>query len=226
MGRHHEVHFSKRDALNQHEFEQLMRGAHKLEDYYSLQARFVLLLAGRLGLRRGEITHMTKDWVDWDREMVCIPEHERCIKGRETMDICGMCRQNAKQRAEHNDDLTIEEAERLAWIAKTEDAVRDIPFGFHPRMTLVIEEFFGTWDAWPLSANAVTRRVDRAAEESSLDRNVYPHALRATAASYHAGRGLDVIPLQSMMGWAQVSTAHRYVKSNGENTARALHNIH
>lgn len=222
----YDVHFSKEDALNQHEFERLMRGAHKLDDYYSLQARFAILLAGRLGMRKGEITHITEQWVDLDREMICVPQHENCIKARESMDICGYCKQQAEQRVEHNDELTMDEAEELAWLAKTAEAVRDIPFGFHPRMSLVIEEFFERWDAWPVSAQAVTRRVKRAAEESDLDCRVYPHALRATAASYHAGRGLDVIPLQSLMGWAQVSTAHRYVKANGDNTARALHNIH
>jgi len=223
---YHEVHHSKEDALNQHEFEQLIRGAHQMDDYYSLQTRFVLHLAGRLGMRRGEITHLTERWVDFDRNMICVPAHERCIKGRDSMDICGYCRQCAIQRVEHNDEMTLEDAEELAWVPKTEDAVRDIPFDFHPRVSLVIKDFFEEYDAWPASGTAINRRIDKAAELSDLDINVYPHALRATAASYHAGRGLDVIPLQSFMGWAQVATAHRYVKTNGSNTARALHEIH
>jgi site-specific recombinase XerD len=223
---YHEVHHSKRDALSQHEFEQLVHGAHELDDHTSLQTRFVLFLAGRLGMRKGEITHMTQSWVDEDRSMICVPGHERCIKGRESMDICGYCKQNAEQRAEYNHDMTVEDAKELAWVPKTDSAVRDIPYDFHPRVTMVIKDFFERYDAWPHSAQAVNRRVRKAAEHSDLDRRVYPHALRATAASFHAGRGLDVIPLQSLMGWAQVSTAHRYVKTTGANTARALHDIH
>jgi site-specific recombinase XerD len=53
-----------------------------------------------------------------------------------------------------------------------------------------------------------------------------PHGLRATAATYHAGRGLGVLPLQSLMGWADLQTAQRYIKQSPENTQRALHQIH
>jgi site-specific recombinase XerD len=78
------------------------------------------------------------------------------------------------------------------------------------------------------SAQAVNRRLEDAAEaaDNLIPDDIYPHCLRATAASYHAARGLDVIPLQSLMGWAQVSTAHNYVKSSGENTQRALRFTH
>lgn len=98
-------------------------------------------------------------------------------------------------------------------------------FDFHPRVSLLVDEFFDRWDAWPLSSQAVNRRLSAAFEESKLEEKVYPHALRATAASYHAARGLAVIPLQSLMGWAQVSTAHNYVRASGENTKRALNSV-
>jgi integrase len=217
---------SKRDALNNRNFELLLRGARKLNEYQSLQARFIIFLSGRLGMRKGEITHMTKDWVDWSRSMICVPPHEPCIKGRNSMDICGYCRQNAKQKANHNENLSLEECKERCWVAKTEQAVREIPFDFHPRVSLVIEEFFEKYDSWPVSASAITRRVKKSAENSEVGKRVYPHSLRATAASYHAGRGLGSIPLQSLMGWADISTARNYVQSSGENTARALNTIH
>lgn len=225
---YHGPRHSKRDALSNREFELLLKGARELNDYQSLQARFVIFMAGRLGIRKGELTHMTKEWVDWRRNMICIPYHEPCIKARDSLDICGYCRQNAKQRFEHNPDLDMEESEQMQWVAKTEEAARDIPFDFHPRVELLVEEFFDRWEAWPVSANAVTRRVKKAAEHSELEdeTRVYPHGLRATAASYHAARGLEVLPLQSLMGWAQVSTAHNYVQASGENTARALNSVH
>lgn len=223
---YHRPRHSKKDALKNREFEHLLKGARELNDYQSLQARFIIFMAGRLGMRKGEITHMTRQWVDWNRNMICIPYHEPCIKGRNSMDICGYCRQNAKQKVEHNPDLTMDEAEEMHWVAKTEEASREIPFDFHPRVSLLVDEFFDRWDAWPVSASAITRRVKKATEKSGLDKRVYPHSLRATAASYHAARGLDVIPLQSLMGWSQVSTAHNYVRASGENTARALNSVH
>ncbi len=91
-----------------------------------------------------------------------------------------------------------------------------------------MERFFDRYDGYPCSAQSITRRVKKAAELApELDKeDIYVHCLRATAATYHAARGLDVLPLQSLMGWAQVSTAHNYVQSSGENTARALHYVH
>lgn len=50
---------SKDDALNRREYELLLEGCHEIDDdYYALQAKFVALVAGRLGLRAGEIAHM------------------------------------------------------------------------------------------------------------------------------------------------------------------------
>ncbi|ELY67350.1 hypothetical protein [Natrinema versiforme] len=78
-----------------------------MDDFYSLQTGFVLHFAGQLGMRQGEIAHLVERWVDLDRNMICIPVHERCIKGRESMGICGSCRQQVKQRVEHNDEMTL-----------------------------------------------------------------------------------------------------------------------
>lgn len=51
---------------------------------------------------------------------------------------------------------------------------------------------------------------------------IYPHALRATAASYYAARGLDVYALQGLMGWKMLKTAEVYIQKSGEHTARKL----
>ncbi|WP_407647937.1 tyrosine-type recombinase/integrase [Halarchaeum nitratireducens] len=114
------------------------------------------------------------------------------------------------------------------WSPKTPAAAREIPFDFDPRASLAIERFFEDHDAWPHSRAVVNRRVKAAAEAAvEIDSgSIYPHALRATAATYHAGRGLDMLPLQSLFGWADLRTAQSYIASSGENTARALHMIH
>lgn len=73
----------------------------------------------------------------------------------------------------------------------------------------------------------MNRRVGRAAEaaEGLSSDDIHPHGLRATAATRYAARGLDVIALQSMFGWAQLSTAHNYIRRSGENTARAIRDV-
>jgi integrase len=221
-----QVRHTKEDALNQREFQLLLEGAEQMQEQDDIQARFVLLVGGRLGLRRGEMAHMREEWIDWRRNMIVIPRQDDCDQGRKG--VCGSCRQHAKQRVAHNEDLTFEEALDLQWRAKTDEAAREVPFGFDPRVTLCIERFFDNYDRYPYSAQSVNRRVERAAslaDELSPD-PIYPHCLRATAASYHASRGLGTIPLQSLMGWSQLSTAQNYVTSSGENTKRALNFTH
>lgn len=212
---------SKEDALSDHEFELLYEAAQRLPDeYYSLQCKFVVIVAGRLGLRVGELSHMTKEWVDWDEKMIRIPRHENCD--------CGSCRQHAQQKEDHNEHLDFDTAMDKRWHPKTEAAIREVPFGFSARIEVVIERFFDRFDEYPNSYQTVGRRLQRVADNcDDVDgENLYPHALRATAASYHAGRGLSVTPLQSMMGWCDLETPMKYVKQSGKNTARELEGIH
>lgn len=211
----------KEDALTDYEFELLYEGAQRLPDeYYRLQSMFVVLVAGRLGLRRAEIAHMDGSWVDWDDKFISIPSYEDCD--------CGDCRQKAQQKAECNEEITEELEMDCRWHPKTESGVRDVPFGFSSRVEVVVDRFFDKYDEYPLSVMSVTRRIERAVDnaEGLEDCRVYPHSLRATAATYHVGRGLSVPPLKSMLGWCDFETPDKYVQSNGKNTARELRNIH
>lgn len=218
---------TKADALSDREFQLLLEGCAAMRDYYGFQARFVCLVAGRLGMRAGEIAHLREEWVDWRRNMIVVPRHEPCQKGTDG-GPCGYCRQQAQQRVEYNDAVTLEDALACTWSAKTDAAAREIPFDFDPRVSLVVERFFDRFDGWEWSAQAVNRRVKRAAEHATgLDpEDVRPHSLRATAASHHAGRGLEMHALMQHFGWAKASTADCYLSRNSKNTARQLDSIH
>lgn len=220
---------SKEDALDEREFELLLEGANSLEGNMGEEAYVAVLLTGRLGMRAGELAHMRSDWIDWRRRMIEIPRYQRCEKGKDG-GICGQCEQQAQQMVEYNPEVTIEEARAEMWRAKTDAAARSIPFDFSPRVEIAVERFFqdSLRDRWPYSQTAINRRINKSAEAAKeiSDDDIYPHALRATAASYHAGRGLDVLPLQALLGWSQASTAERYVQQSPRNTARQLHQIH
>jgi len=45
------------DALDDDEFEELLNGAKRLRPPWNLEAMFVVLATGRLGLRIGEVAH-------------------------------------------------------------------------------------------------------------------------------------------------------------------------
>jgi integrase len=222
---------SKDRALNEREFELLMEGARELSQsdyYYKHDPEFVIYTLGRLGLRRGELAHMSEDWINWRKQMIEIPTHDACSKGVDG-EICGDCKQLAKQRVEYSDTLSLEEAMEWMWVPKTEAASRDIYFGFDTRAEMYIERYFSSeeYSRFEASGTAISRRVKQSAE-LALELNpdeINPHALRATAATYHSGR-LKVLSLMQFMGWCQPSTAKVYFSRNGDNTARQLNSVH
>lgn len=222
------VRHSRDDALSDREFELLLEGAASLDDYYGIQAQFLTLVLGRLGLRRGEVGHMQADWVDWRQEMIRIPDHEPCHGERNGDGPCGYCHQLAAGRADRAADLDEVAAIAAQWQPKTAAAARDVYFGFDTRTGMFIERFFDRFEEWTWSVQAINRRIDKAAEAArGLDaETVRPHALRATAASFHAGRGLETHNLMQYFGWSQMSTAEVYLSRNPENTARQLDAIH
>ncbi|MFA1612064.1 site-specific integrase [Halobellus rubicundus] len=226
------VRHSKEDALSDMEFELLMEGARTLsrsEYYYEPDPTFIVYTLGRLGLRRGELAHLTEEWIDWRQKMIRIPSHQPCSKGIDG-EVCGYCQQLAKQRVEIADELTMDEALEWMWTPKTEAAAREVYFGFDARAELFIERYFASdeYNRVEVGSNALNRRVKRAAEEAERlgPADVSPHTLRATAATYHASRGLEMLPLMQLMGWAQPSTSEVYIGRNGTNTARQLDAIH
>lgn len=227
------VRHSKEDALSEMEFEKLLEGARELADspyYYDADPEMVIYVLGRLGLRRGELAHLEEGWIDWRQKMIKIPEHETCTKARDGEQVCGYCRQLAKQRVDYADELDMETALDWMWIPKTEAAARDVYFGFDPRAELYLERYFESpeYNRFEAGSNAVNRRVKKAAERANgIDpEHLSPHKLRATAATYHASRGLEMLQLMQIMGWANPSTAEVYIGRSGENTARQLDAIH
>lgn len=224
---HTTVQHSRDDALTEREFELLFEGARRIDGYRGVEARFIVAVAGRLGLRAGEIAHCRSDWINWRESMLEIPPHQPCTKGRDG-GRCGTCRQQIDQCVEYNADVERAEIADDWWRPKTAAAVRGVPFDWAPRVELMIERFFREFDRFKHSQTAIGRRVKTAAEradELSSD-DIYPHALRATAASYQASRGLDPNALTSMMGWANLSTAQVYISRSDENTRRAVRAVH
>lgn len=222
-----EVTFSRELSLDDVEFEALYEAAVRIDDpWYRLQSRMAVMALGRLGLRCSELVHLQSDWVDERRKFISI-QPDPCTKGKDG-GICGGCLQKAKQRVEHNEELSLEEAKASYWRPKTEAGNRRVFYGFSARVEKVVEEFVDEWDVWPVSETGVGRRLDRAARQSDViaPSEISPHPLRATAASYHAGRGLDHTSLMQHFGWATPGVAKRYIKRSPEATARQMSTIH
>ena len=226
------VRHSKEDALSEREFELLLEGAREINNhhYYDPDPEFIISVLGRLGLRRGELVHMKESWINWRDKTIEIPSHEPCDFGMEG-EVCGYCKQMAQQRADYaGNDLTYEDAIEWVWVPKTEAAARTIYFGFEPRLEIYIERYFDNpnYDRVEVSGTAIGRRVKKAAKEADeIDpTHISPHSLRATCATYHAGRGLKLLSLMQMMGWVKPETAEIYIGRNSEKTKNQLNSIH
>ena len=219
---------SKENALSEREFELLLEGAKELsrEDYYhDPDPEMVVFVLGRLGLRRGELCHLEESWIDWREQRIEIPAHSPCDRGVNGQ-VCGDCRQSARQRVEYSDGtLDFEQACKWMWTPKTEAGVRRVYFGHSTRAQLYLERYFApdAYTRFEASGSAVSRRVDRAADlEPELDPDdVHPHCLRATAASKFSSQ-LDIYGLKQIMGWEQLATSQAYIARNDESTAHQL----
>lgn len=206
------------DALSDREFEKLIDACDELKEPYRFEARLICLLAGRLGLRGGEIAHFSARWLDWDRKLIRIPAFDPCN--------CGYCRRQARAEADNSDQLTHPGALAGRWHPKTAAAARVIPFDTSLRVELCIEEFAERYEEFPKSPSTINRRLSEAAAHADIDGRVNPHCLRATAASYHSYRGVTPVPLQGLMGWSDLTTAQKYIRISGTATARAVRKAH
>ena len=112
------------------------------------------------------------------------------------------------------------------WHLKTVASARAVPIDLSLRLELCLERFTDKYEAFPRSRTAVNRRVNAVAEATDIGGRIYPHCLRATAASYHAYQGVAPVPLQALMGWSDLATAQKYIRISGRATADALRQVH
>lgn len=208
------------DALSDEEFELLVDGAKTLRPPWNLEALFVVFAGGRLGLRIGEIAHARRSWVSFEKGLIEIPSTQRCRKGQDG-GICGYCRRQAKRTAETS-DRALDDLLGSYWEPKTPAAERGVPFEFEDRIEHIVSAFFEYYAGVPFGVGTARRRVRWSADASRLARRIYPHALRASAASKHAYNGLNVPALQAMMGWRKITTAEKYIRLSGGRTKKAL----
>ncbi len=169
-----------------------------------IEYRFVVMAAGRLGFRVGEIAHFKKSWIDYDAKIIKIPEHEPCC--------CRYCKTSYKLSTKKR-KVSDEEVLKHRWKPKTENSARSIYYGFDDDVVRAIETYFKKHQVWPYSYESVGNRIDRLAKKLNIDTT--PHGLRATAATKFAYDGLSAPILQMLFGWKKIETANNYVGRSG-----------
>lgn len=93
---------SREDALTEREFELLYQSISEMKSSKKIETQFIMMCAGRMGMRGGEIAHIRKEWIDTSTHTIDIPEYDPCQFGKFD-EPCGYCRNRARDYMEtHN----------------------------------------------------------------------------------------------------------------------------
>jgi hypothetical protein len=203
------------DAPNPEEFDLLYSATFLQEDELEtrLEDRFITVGSGRLTLRKGALLHFCPSWLDRQRKLIRVPHIKDCV--------CPYCVKRAEEYAEDK-DISAEEALELCWSPKTKAGVRAIYYGWSPQTINAVEEFADMVGELDMSASTINRRVDKLADRAGIDRNLYPHALRAASALFWADVGLEAAYLQAIMGWRSIEVAVAYLQASGRQLAQRI----
>lgn len=115
-----------------------------------------------------------------------------------------------------------EKDEKTGFTAKSDAAARTIPFKNLVKAAKVIPNYFEFNSDIPVASRTVYNRVQKWASEAGVTTRVYPHALRATAATKFAEAGMSGQGLREIMGWESLKTAKRYIESTGRAAEKFL----
>lgn len=188
------------DVVDAADYRRLLATAARFEEYdRAVETFFLLVTLGRLGLRVGEAIHMRSSWFSEERAQVTIPPHVACE--------CGLCRHYAAQA----DDADLGDY----WRPKFGSG-REV-YAFTARDRDALERHFSETDHTGFSYSTASRRVTLAAEltDGINSERVYPHALRATAATHLAWSDVQGVALDVQFGWQNPRTRREYVRRTG-----------
>ncbi len=196
-----------RDVLTIEQYREHLREAARIEDRVeSISLFFFLVTMGRLGMRVGEVIHMRESWYKPDRGVITVPPHSNCD--------CGLCKHYAKSYAKEH-DLDFEEVLESYWKVK-DSSDRDVKVPTE-RDAEIIELYFEEVPYTDVSYSTVNRRLKKVAEivgEPGLHR-MYPHMMRATAATHLAHSGFLPYALDVQFGWSDENTKTKYIRATG-----------
>ncbi len=178
---------SKDDALTEQEFDTLLSACNPNDP----RELVIILLAGELGLREGEIAALQSSWINFQRGHIVIPS--KTDQG---------------------------------WTPKRPDSARTIPaLKMSPRAWEAIRTYFTAHRTLDMTRMTVYRIVQKVAIRSLLRKKVYPHSLRATAATKLAYKVYNPLILCDIFGWKQLAMAEFYIRRAGGRAESELDKI-
>lgn len=176
---------SKEDSLNSGELANLLLACETLRD------KVVVYGMAYAGLRVSELVHLRRTWINWEENTLTVPIKQECS--------CWECNY-------------IKSPKNGIWKPKTKHGARTILV--HPQLIPVLKEFLEGQDGVDITRQRVWQRLKILAKNAIIRHNTYPHGLRATCASNLAHDNISSPGLQYVLGWARLSSAESYVRTD------------
>jgi len=189
MGRKRKGLSSKEDVLNAQELAMLIGACRGIRD------SFIISCLTFCGLRVSELAHLKRSWVNIEDATITIPERQYCS--------CWECNYVNPKTGKCKEGI---------WKPKTKKGARTVLMG--SKILPIINQFLLGSDGLNLTRQRIWQRVKELAKDARILHNVYPHCLRATAATRLAYKNISAASLKYVMGWEKLEAADAYVKSD------------
>jgi len=162
---------------------------------------YIYILCGIFGMRIGEVVHCKLDWFDLTegRESIKIPRQMKCD--------CTECKNRPNKGV---------------WSPKTRAGARTIP------ARICLSYFYSAHEYLKNGGSVGTQRACRymihvIAKRAKIPHTVFPHALRATAATKIAAmQDMNSVRITNIMGWESIKIADEYIRASGIDVLRAF----
>lgn len=227
------------DTLRADEFFMLYQGALQIKERNRrLIACYVIVCGGILGMRRIEIVHLRESWIDWETGQIEIPMLDPCS--------CRQCWDSAYKKwlrhgfnrlqsdgfysedtsfenvnnSEISEKLEVENLLKILYSTRfstKNDQPRTIPFGWSPRVTGILMEFFDEIGPYlELVPESINNYIEDAAENAE---GLYPditksHILRKTGITSMADSGLSHDDVEYFAGHENKNSLESYLRDS------------
>ena len=193
------------------------------------------------GLRISEFIHLNRDWINFDRNLIRIPEKQRC----DCMS-CVYIRRKLKRRQDTiveeedsgDEDVNFRHSRRRRrkkkvlsdrqkirlkgyWTPKTIASERTIPIVDEAQEVLYpyFKKHDSILDVFPARQyiNNILKRIEKRSKVK-----LFPHCLRGTFATMLAIKGFNPYEITDTMGWSDINIAIFYIKLSGAGLKNAF----
>ena len=169
--------------------------------------RFIIFTIVFAGLRVSELKHLRRSWVNFEAKTITVPTRQYCP--------CWECNYTYPRGQK--------KCKKGLWRPKTRKGARTVPI--HPLLLPILTEFLASYEEIGLTRVSIWAHVKAAAKRARIFRSIYPHCLRATAATRLALQKISAPSLKYLMGWNSLQAAEDYIKSDMHQAHKEVNQI-